>query len=232
MHTFSWFLARAGIFVLLFATGAAVGCKKDAGKEQNQYGATAAQGVGDPAARDAALAEQQRRPRLKIATSLGDIVVRLDAEKTPLTVNNFVRYADERYYDGTIFHEVNRGYAVMGGGRTEDLSQKPVHVSVRNEANNGLKNVRGTIAMARDPGIIDSATSVFFINLADSPHLDHRDDTPEGYGYCVFGKVVEGMDVADRIGEVEVREAKAQDGSTLPRVPVAPVLIKSIRLLP
>ena len=175
--------------------------------------------------------EQEKNPRVKIETSLGDIIVKLNGEKAFLTVSNFLRYANEGLYDGTIFHEVTPEYTIVGGGYTEDLASKPTFVAVRNEANNGLKNERGTIAMARQPETIDSATNIFFINLAANSHLDHGDQTPEKYGYCVFGKVVEGMDVADRIGQLEVHQAAAQDGSELSRLPKKPVVIKSVRVL-
>lgn len=224
------------IVILLVLAAGSAGCRpgkqNDANKPNDQGAASQSASSADADA-DASLPsrrfETEKHPRLKIETSLGDIVVELDAEKALLTVNHFLDHADNGFYDGTIFHEVNRGYAVMGGSHAEDLSVKPARLSVRNEADNGLKNVRGAVAMARDPGTIDSATSVFFINLTDNPHLDYRDATPEGYGYCVFGKVVEGMNVADRIGEVDTRETTAKDGSPLPRAPAEPVVIRSIR---
>ncbi|MBN2216069.1 MAG: peptidylprolyl isomerase [Pirellulales bacterium] len=222
------------IVVLLVLAAGSAGCrpgKQNNDAKPNDQGA-ASQPAPSADANDMPPSrrfETEKHPRLKIETSLGDMVVELDAENALLTVNNFLDHADDGFYDGTIFHEVNRGYAIMGGSHAEDLSVKPARLSVRNEADNGLKNVRGAVAMARDPGTIDSATSVFFINLTDNPHLDHRDATPEGYGYCVFGKVVEGMDVADRIGEVDTRETTAKDGSPLPRAPAEPVVIRSIR---
>jgi len=224
-------LRRAWILVILLATAVLIGCRRDTPENENPEEPTPSETSSDAGQPSPVRAEEEKHPRLRIETSLGDIVIKLNAKKAFLTVNNFLRYADEGFYDGMIFHEVNQGYAIIGGTHTEDLSSKPTHISVRNEADNGLKNLRGTIAMARDPGTIDSATSVFFINLADSPHLDHRDATAEGYGYCVFGKVVEGMDVADRIGNVKVHEVTTKDGSTLARAPVEPVVIKSIRVI-
>ncbi|HBO43846.1 MAG TPA: peptidyl-prolyl cis-trans isomerase A [Planctomycetaceae bacterium] len=162
---------------------------------------------------------------------MGTIVVELNPQEAPLTVNNFLQYVDEGHYDGTIFHEIHADSAVIGGTHTNDFEKKAVRVPVRNEAHNGLKNVRGAIAMAGVPGVIDSATSGFFINLADNSHLDHQDETPEGYGYCVFGKVVEGMDVADRIGKVKTHDTQDKGGKPLERVPVEPVLIRSVRLM-
>jgi len=224
-------LGLAGTCVLLGALVVPAGCSRDAREEGKQDDSAVVEPSGEARSSGSRRGDGRKHPRLKIATSLGDIVVQLDSEKAFLTVDNFLRYAEDGYYDGTIFHDVKRGYAIIGGAHTEDLSRKPLRLSVRNEAANGLKNLRGAIAMAREPDVIDSATSVFFINLADNPHLDHRDDTPEGYGYCVFGKVVEGMDVADRIGQLAVRETTAKDGSPLPRLPVETVRINSVRLI-
>jgi len=137
-------------------------------------------------------------PRIKIQTTMGDILLELDAEKAPATVQNFVDYVKAGHYDGTIFHRVISNFMVQGGGYTEKYAQKPTRDPIRNEANNGLRNVRGTVAMARtsDP---HSGTAQFFINVVDNPFLDFRSQTTRGWGYAVFGKVVEGMDVVDRI---------------------------------
>lgn len=168
-------------------------------------------------------------PGVRIETSLGAITVKLDAQAAPLTVDNFLEYVDAGHYDGTIFHQVHPGRAVLGGAYTPEMIEKPSRVPVRNEAHNGLTNRRGTIAMARRPDVIDSATSQFFINLAANPELDHRDRTADGYGYCVFGEVTEGMDVVDLIGSVALGEVALPDGETLPSAPLETVLIKSIR---
>jgi len=137
-----------------------------------------------------------------IKTSLGDIKVKLDAEKAPLTVENFLAYADSGHYNGTIFHRVISNFMIQGGGFDAQLSQKPTRAPLKNEAANGLSNKRGTIAMARTM-IVDSATSQFFINVKDNQMLDHRSPDPQGFGYCVFGEVVEGMDVVDQIRAVQ-----------------------------
>ena len=127
---------------------------------------------------------------------MGTIGIELDDAKAPATVANFVRYATEGHYDGTIFHRVIDGFMIQGGGVTRDMNQKKTHEPVRNEAMNGLKNKRGTIAMARTM-VVDSATSQFFINLVDNDFLDFQSPTPQGFGYAVFGKVVAGMEVVD-----------------------------------
>jgi cyclophilin family peptidyl-prolyl cis-trans isomerase len=161
-------------------------------------------------------------------TSLGAVRIRLDAEKAPLTVDNFLDYVDGKHYDQTIFHQVLKEYPriVLGGAFTADLAEKPTHgAPVRNEAQNGLPNRRGTIAMARSGDAVDSATCHFFINLTDNQNvLDHRDQTLEGYGYCVFGEVIDGMDVVDKIGASDVKDA---DG--FEHLPVSPVTITSLR---
>ena len=133
-----------------------------------------------------------------IKTNRGDITVKLAADKAPLTAANFLAYAEAGHYDGTIFHRVIDGFMIQGGGFDKDLHQKPTKAPVKNEAANGLKNKRGTIAMART-AIVDSATSQFFINVADNAFLDFRSPDPQGFGYCVFGEVVAGMDVVDQI---------------------------------
>jgi len=180
-----------------------------------------ATGQGKPAA--------DLKPVCRIETSLGAMTVELDAEKANLTVDNFLQYVDAKHYDGTIFHQVTPGYAIVGGSYTADLAQKPTRVAVRNEAHNGLKNLRGTIAMARQPEAIDSATCQFFINLADNPDLDHKDTTPAGYGYCVFGHLIDGLDTLEKIAAVPVHKAATSDGTPLENAPVEPVVIKSIR---
>ena len=135
-------------------------------------------------------------------TSMGTITLELDDAKAPETVANFVRYAKDGHYDGTIFHRVIDGFMIQGGGFTKDMNQKETREPIRNEAMNGLKNLRGTIAMARTM-VVDSATSQFFINLVDNSFLDFQNPTPQGFGYAVFGKVVDGMDVVDQIAKVK-----------------------------
>ena len=135
-------------------------------------------------------------------TSMGTITLELDDAKAPETVANFVQYAKDGHYDGTIFHRVIDGFMIQGGGFTKDMNQKETRKPIRNEAMNGLKNLRGTIAMARTM-VVDSATSQFFINLVDNAFLDFQNPTPQGFGYAVFGKVVDGMDVVDQIAKVK-----------------------------
>lgn len=137
-------------------------------------------------------------PRVLMKTSKGDIVLELFADKAPITVKNFLSYVDEKFYDGTIFHRVIKGFMIQGGGLTPEFATKPTKPPIKNEATNGLKNLRGTIAMARTSEV-NSATCQFFINHVDNPFLDHKDNTPEGFGYAVFGRVVSGMEVVDAI---------------------------------
>lgn len=141
-------------------------------------------------------------PQVKIQTSEGDILIELDAEKAPKTVENFLTYVKEGFYDGTVFHRVINNFMVQGGGFDVDMKQKPPHAPVENEANNGLKNNRYTLAMARtsDP---HSATAQFFINVADNDFLNFTSPTPNGWGYTVFAKVIEGTEVVDKIKGVK-----------------------------
>ena len=167
-------------------------------------------------------------PTVKMETSLGDIVLELNAEKAPITVDNFIRYAEDGYYEGTIFHRCIEGFMIQGGGFTPDMEQKEdgLRDPIRNEWRNKLRNRRGTIAMARttDP---DSATSQFFINVADNQRLNQP--TSGGAAYCVFGKVTEGMDVVDAIvGAEKIQHPKYP--SNQPVTPKEPIIIKSITL--
>jgi cyclophilin family peptidyl-prolyl cis-trans isomerase len=140
--------------------------------------------------------------KVAIETSLGTISLELDDEKAPITVKNFIDYAKAAHYDGTIFHRVIDGFMIQGGGFDKSMNQKGTNAPIKNEAANGLKNLRGTIAMARTM-IVDSATSQFFINLVDNDFLDYRGNDPSTFGYAVFGKVVDGMEVVDRIAKVK-----------------------------
>jgi cyclophilin family peptidyl-prolyl cis-trans isomerase len=141
-------------------------------------------------------------PKVLIKTSKGDITVELYPEKAPVTVKNFLSYVDEKFYDGTIFHRIKKGFVIQGGGLTPDYVEKPQKPPIKNEAANKLHNLKGTIAMARSEDI-DSATAQFYINHKDNWGLDHQDDTVDGFGYCVFGKVIAGMDVVDAIARVQ-----------------------------
>ena len=155
--------------------------------------------------------------QVRIHTGMGPILLALETEKAPKTAANFLRYVDEAFYDGTIFHRVIKGFMIQGGGMTEDMIPKPTQAPIQNEANNGLLNKAGSIAMARtsDP---HSATAQFFINLVDNAFLDFPGG--DGWGYCVFGQVVEGMEVVKRIGEVETGRAHGHRD-----VPVEPIRI-------
>lgn len=141
------------------------------------------------------------RPVVLLTTDKGDIRIELNQEAAPKTVENFLSYVKQGYYDGLIFHRVIPGFMVQGGGFDEEMNQKPTGEPIQNEADNGLKNDRGTLAMARTSDI-HSATSQFFINLVDNDFLNHTAPTPRGYGYCVFAKVVDGMEVVDAIAAV------------------------------
>jgi cyclophilin family peptidyl-prolyl cis-trans isomerase len=165
-----------------------------------------------------------QRPVVLLDTSLGNITVQLDASKCPLTVDNFLAYVNSGHYDQTIVHQVYKGQGFLAGGYGVNLVERPRRTPILNEARNGMKNRRGTIAMVRVPDAIDSATCQFFINVADNPALDYRDRTPEGYGYCVFGEVTDGLNVVDRIGAADVHDTKEFEST-----PVQPILIKSAR---
>ena len=162
-----------------------------------------------------------------IETNRGTIRVALADDKAPDTVANFLRYVDEGFYDGTIFHRVIPGFMIQGGGFTQDYQQKSTAAPVKNEADNGLKNARGTIAMARtsDP---HSATAQFFINHSDNGNLDHRSQTMHGWGYTVFGEVTQGMDVVDQIAILPT----GSGGPFRSDVPQTPVVIEKVSRVP
>ena len=164
---------------------------------------------------------QAANPQVLLKTSKGDITIELFQDKAPLSAKNFLSYIDAKYYDGLIFHRVIKGFMVQGGGMTPDMHEKTAKPPVKNEAANGLKNLRGTLAMARTPEI-DSATCQFFINLVDNAFLDHVKGDPDRFGYAVFGKVVAGMEVVDAIGAVPTGSKGGHRD-----VPREPVLILS-----
>jgi len=143
----------------------------------------------------------QAAPAVNLQTNMGSIVIELDQEKAPISVRNFINYVNAGYYNGTIFHRIIDNFVIQGGGYNENLQPKPTNPPIQNEAGNGLKNIRYSVAMARgnDP---HSATTQFFINLVDNPFLDFRDARPRDWGYAVFGKVVQGMEVVDKIGKL------------------------------
>ena len=159
-----------------------------------------------------------------VETSMGTITLELNEEKAPATVANFIDYAKSGHYDGTIFHRVIDGFMIQGGGFTKEMNQKETKAPIRNEAQNGLKNARGTIAMART-SVVDSATSQFFINLVDNDFLDFRDPTPQGFGYAVFGAVTDGLEVIDAIAKVSTG-----DVGYYQNVPEKPVLIRKVTI--
>lgn len=164
-------------------------------------------------------------PRVRISTTAGDIVLELNATRAPKSVENFLAYAKDGFYEGTIFHRVISNFMIQGGGFTKDFQKKSPRSPIKNEANNGLQNARGTIAMARtnDP---HSATAQFFINVVDNHFLNHRSRTTSGWGYTVFGKVIEGMDVVDKI-----RKEKTGSGGMFPKdVPQNMIIIKKVTI--
>jgi cyclophilin family peptidyl-prolyl cis-trans isomerase len=166
-----------------------------------------------------------KNPMVLISTSMGDIKVELYEDKAPITVKNFLTYANEGFYNGTVFHRVIPNFMIQGGGFDSGMKQKSTKDPIKNEAGNGLKNTTGTIAMART-NVVDSATAQFFINTKDNDFLNHKDTSQGGYGYAVFGKVVEGMDVVQKIEKVQTANKGPHQN-----VPTEPVVIKSVTVL-
>jgi peptidyl-prolyl cis-trans isomerase A (cyclophilin A) len=164
-----------------------------------------------------------KNPTVEITTSLGNITVELFAKEAPISVKNFLDYAEKGHYTGTIFHRVIAGFMIQGGGLTAEMLPKPTGAPIKNEAGNGLKNDRGTVAMART-GAPDSATSQFFINVVNNDGLNRP--SPDGYGYTVFGKVVTGMDIVDRIASTKTGIVKGFRDA-----PTTPVVIKAVKVL-
>lgn len=167
----------------------------------------------------------EQNPQVMLETSRGAIKIELFKDKAPITVKNFLGYVREGYYDGLVFHRVIRDFMIQGGGLNENLEQKKPKFAIKNEADNGLSNKRGTLAMART-AVVDSATSQFFINVVDNAFLDHQGKQPDRYGYCVFGQVLEGMEVVDEIRAVKTGSQKGHSD-----VPVEPVFITSAKVL-
>ena len=158
--------------------------------------------------------------RVKLSTSMGPIVIELDSAKAPVSADNFLKYVDAGHYDGTIFHRVIDGFMIQGGGFSKDMRQKPTQPTIKNESTNGLKNQNYTVAMART-GVRDSATSQFFINVKDNDFLNYSGESPNGWGYAVFGKVVEGKDTVDKIRKVATGNSGPHQN-----VPTTPVVIE------
>ena len=169
--------------------------------------------------------QNPNNPVVLISTSMGDMKAELYKDKAPVTVANFLAYVSDKSYDGTIFHRVIKRFMIQGGGFTPDMKQKPTKAAIKNEAGNGVKNTLGTLAMARTSDI-NSATAQFFINTKDNDFLDHKDDTMQGFGYCAFGKVIEGSKVVQKIEGVQTDTKGMYED-----VPVEPVIIKSITVV-
>jgi len=169
--------------------------------------------------------KKEGKVKVSIKTSMGEIIAELDSEKAPISVDNFIKYAKDGFFDGTIFHRVIDGFMIQGGGFTPEMAQKDTMATIKNEADNGLFNEKGTLAMART-SVVDSATAQFFINLVNNGFLNHRDKSVSGYGYAVFGKVIEGMDVVDAIGKVDTGNVKGFGD-----VPLEAVVMESVKVL-
>ncbi len=167
----------------------------------------------------------EQSPRVLLETSKGNITLELNKEKAPITVKNFLGYVKDGFYDGLIFHRVIKDFMIQGGGMDAELQTKKTKFAIKNEAQNGLKNTRGTVAMART-ALVDSATSQFFINTVDNPFLDNKGKRQDDFGYCVFGQVVDGMEVVD-----EIRIVKTANKNGHGDVPVEPVTIVSARIV-
>ena len=161
-------------------------------------------------------------PVVVVTTSMGDITIELFKDRAPVSVQNFLQYVADRFYEGTIFHRVKPGYVIQGGGYTPEMVEKSTRPPILNEATNGLKNTRGTVAMARTRAL-RSATSQFYVNLVNNGALDHRGYSPEDFGYAVFGRVLSGMDVVDRIAATPTGPSGPHDD-----VPVTPVVIQKV----
>jgi cyclophilin family peptidyl-prolyl cis-trans isomerase len=170
----------------------------------------------------AAAPEKAGNPMVLMKTNVGDITIELYEKEAPVTVKNFLNYVDKKFYEGTTFHRIVPNFVIQGGGFDKDMMKKATLPAIKNEATNGLKNLKGTLSMARTSDI-NSATSQFFVNLKDNAALDHRSATSAEYGYAVFGKVVEGMDVVAKIAAMKTGEKAGMKD-----VPVKPVIIESV----
>ena len=166
-----------------------------------------------------------KNPVVLMETSMGNVKIQLDPQKAPISAQNFLDYVKAGFYKGTILHRVIPSFMIQGGGFSPEMQEKKARAPIKNEAGNGLKNERGTIAMARTM-IVDSASAQFFINVADNAFLNHRDNSIQGFGYAVFGKVIDGMDVVDRIAAVKTGYQKGMGD-----VPETPVVIKSMKII-
>jgi cyclophilin family peptidyl-prolyl cis-trans isomerase len=206
-------ICAVGVLTLMALVG---GCDTFDVKDYQSIDKAPAASVNEPVAKTI-------RPVVVIETSMGAITAELWDDSAPQTVKNFLRYVDDKHFDGLIFHRVIQGFMIQGGGLDQMMSEKTTRSPVKNEASVDKDNDRGTLAMARTT-VVDSATSQFFINLVDNGGLNHRDSSSRGFGYCAFGKVTDGMDVVDKIGAVAVANAGGHGN-----VPTKPIIIKSIR---
>jgi cyclophilin family peptidyl-prolyl cis-trans isomerase len=181
--------------------------------------------AAEPAKHSCESALKGKEMKVKLTTSMGPITVELDKDKAPVSAANFAKYVESGHYNGTIFHRVIDGFMIQGGGFTKDMAQKPTQAPIKNEADNGLKNDKYTLALARTPDP-NSASSQFFINVKDNDFLNYKAPTMQGWGYAVFGKVVEGKDVVDKIAKVATGNAKGFEN-----VPATPVVIEKAECL-
>jgi len=181
--------------------------------------------AAEPARHTCESAPKGKPMKVKLTTSMGPITLELDSAKAPVSAENFAKYVDSGHYNGTIFHRVIDGFMIQGGGFTKDMAQKPTQAPIKNEADNGLKNEKYTVAMARTPDP-NSASSQFFINVKDNEFLNYKAPTMQGWGYAVFGKVVEGKDVVDKIAKVATGDARGMQN-----VPTTPVVIEKAECL-
>lgn len=235
LATAAQFRQALGIFAIVAVAVLSLsmnGCKR--GSDKPPAGAPAADAGGavgssssSPSAPPARSKADLETPTVRVETTAGNITVRLDGVRAPGTVRNFLNLASDEFYNNTLFHFVDPGQMIVAGGYSADRQPKPTGAPIRNEAHNGLKNKRGTIAMTRDPARIDSATSQFFINLTDAPQRDHTGDSADQYGYCVFGEVTEGLEVADKISQ----SPTANQGGDLAQTPAPPIVIQSVRVV-
>lgn len=218
-----------GVFTLVAAIMLALlvgGCKRGEEKPIANSVKSDAE-VKNPSSAPVAADVNLETPTVRIETTAGIILIRLDGVHAPGTVRNFLNLANDKFYDNTLIHFVDPGQMIVAGGYGADRQPKPTGFQIRSEADNGLKNKRGTIAMTRDPARIDSATSQFFINLVDAPQRDHTGDSAEHNGYCVFGEVTEGLEVAAKISQAPT----ANQGGDLAQTPEPPIVIKAVRVV-
>jgi peptidyl-prolyl cis-trans isomerase A (cyclophilin A) len=234
MDLLCWVRVRRGLALLLgCALSTLAGCgQSDAGNapaaasNNNDSNVTVAPGKS-VAASQPTKAMDSKFPEVVLETTLGPITLKLNAEKAPLTVGNFLNYVDRGHYNGTIVHEVHKNFIALLGGFTDNLKERHGDFPIRNEAANGLENKRYTVAMARLPNSIDSATTHFFINLNDNKNLDHSGKDPEKFGFCVFGEVIAGREIVDQLNTIAT--SSKQEFPSLPTATIAVQNAKRIK---